>query len=421
MKELLATVKDKLDLMKKDNNLNKSVIDPLTIKNAKREYLKQILYGRLNFDESFYEKIQYFNINLSQEKNCVLMFKVDSTNNEKEKQGIRPILEEVLLDYSNAYICYTGFNELSIIYNFNSDDNSDPLIIVKDICERIINIMQDFFNQNIVIYVSEIFDLLDKIPLAYFQVCQTHSLKSFGSESLILFYSEVMKSRNFRDYRSFEDFIHKFDKSFKNEDVNSIIKIFNDLEIFIDRSKYIELSQIKYLTSSVIYISNYYLEKYSFSKNVLWDSVEQQYELLHSMQKKSDFIYFLNNFKSKISSMIIKEDYNHIIRNVKNYIRQYYRDNIVLKDLAEEFGVTNNYLSSLFKKETGETLKDYIIGKKINKSKQLLRETNDHISQISNYVGYDNEHYFCRIFKQKVGMTPSQYRNETPCVNIDVA
>nr|WP_235196433.1 helix-turn-helix transcriptional regulator [Streptococcus mitis] len=64
----------------------------------------------------------------------------------------------------------------------------------------------------------------------------------------------------------------------------------------------------------------------------------------------------------------------------------------------------------MFKKETGETLVKYITDKRINAAKSLLSQTNISISQVSCQVGYDNYSYFTKIFKQRTGLSPGDYR-----------
>ena len=67
-------------------------------------------------------------------------------------------------------------------------------------------------------------------------------------------------------------------------------------------------------------------------------------------------------------------------------------------------------LSTLFKQKTGMKFIDYLNEVRIEKSKELLKDSNRKMYQISKAVGYDNPKYFFRIFKKKTGMTPEQYR-----------
>ncbi|MNN62848.1 HTH-type transcriptional regulator YesS [compost metagenome] len=73
--------------------------------------------------------------------------------------------------------------------------------------------------------------------------------------------------------------------------------------------------------------------------------------------------------------------------------------------------MTPNYISLIFKKETGETLTDYITRIRINKAKELLLTTDLKVMEISELVGYENPHYFSTVFKKTVGVHPLKYRS----------
>lgn len=80
-----------------------------------------------------------------------------------------------------------------------------------------------------------------------------------------------------------------------------------------------------------------------------------------------------------------------------------------LTDISDYFNYSYPYISVLFSKDTGMTLRDYICEKKIEYAEKLL-ETDKSITEISTSLGYDSIHTFSRIFKKKSGMSPSSYR-----------
>ena len=79
--------------------------------------------------------------------------------------------------------------------------------------------------------------------------------------------------------------------------------------------------------------------------------------------------------------------------------------------LAERFQVSIAYMSLQFKKETGENFLDYVWKLRLEKAKQLLRESDMSIDEVSAAVGYANASSFRRKFKQETGISPSQLRN----------
>ena len=81
-----------------------------------------------------------------------------------------------------------------------------------------------------------------------------------------------------------------------------------------------------------------------------------------------------------------------------------------LKTQAELLNVNSSYLSTLFKKETGITLTEYVNRKRIEHALFLLNSTNMQIQMVAQYCGISDVNYFTKIFKKMIGKTPKEYR-----------
>jgi two-component system response regulator YesN len=71
-----------------------------------------------------------------------------------------------------------------------------------------------------------------------------------------------------------------------------------------------------------------------------------------------------------------------------------------------------SYLSRLFKKETGQSLSDYIGQVRMEEARRLLSQTNMKIVQVAEESGYRNVSHFAKMFKRMTGVTPQEYRNK---------
>lgn len=97
---------------------------------------------------------------------------------------------------------------------------------------------------------------------------------------------------------------------------------------------------------------------------------------------------------------------------VQKYIDNHFTETISLTDIADIFHVSKEYLSRLFKKEVGISVQNYVLDRRINYSKKLLKRHNSlSISTISVMSGYTDLQYYYRVFKNRTGMTPVAYRN----------
>lgn len=84
--------------------------------------------------------------------------------------------------------------------------------------------------------------------------------------------------------------------------------------------------------------------------------------------------------------------------------------NLNLRSLSAALNISSSYLSTIFKKETGSTLTDFIINRRINHARHLLENTRLQIQTIAQHCGIVDVHYFSKTFKRITGKTPKAYR-----------
>lgn len=83
-----------------------------------------------------------------------------------------------------------------------------------------------------------------------------------------------------------------------------------------------------------------------------------------------------------------------------------------LSALARQSSVSAGYLSALFHREVGETLTAYVNQRRVEAAKKLLRTTRLQIQTVAQHCGIVDVHYFTKIFKNQVGVTPKEYRQK---------
>lgn len=92
------------------------------------------------------------------------------------------------------------------------------------------------------------------------------------------------------------------------------------------------------------------------------------------------------------------------------YVHDHHHEKVSVNDLARHVGLSKEYLSSKFKRETGMTVSAYIAKMRIQEAQALLRFTDLSIGEIAAQLAYSSQSYFQTAFKRETGMTPQQYR-----------
>ena len=108
-----------------------------------------------------------------------------------------------------------------------------------------------------------------------------------------------------------------------------------------------------------------------------------------------------------------------VLQNAVKFIENNYQNSRLSNiDIAEFCNISEVYLRKLFADKFNMSPKQYIINLRLNKAKQLLRDGILKIGTISEECGFSNQYHFSRLFKERIGMTPSEYIQKNKIVKI---
>jgi AraC-like DNA-binding protein len=185
-------------------------------------------------------------------------------------------------------------------------------------------------------------------------------------------------------------------------------------------SKMKEYTFFSYETSEALHLSDK-------EKETLYDCIEKiETELQENIDHYSQTLIVSNielllNYCQRYygRQFITRKGSNRtIVEKVADVLTKYFNSNELNKNglpsvtyLAEKVNLSPNYLSDLLKKETGMNAKDTIHYYLIEEAKRILLGTNKSISEIAYELGFEYPQYFSKLFKQKTGNTPQEFRN----------
>ncbi len=147
-----------------------------------------------------------------------------------------------------------------------------------------------------------------------------------------------------------------------------------------------------------------------------------EWELLdtYKIMERFDTAEEIKNWMTNIIMGCVNELRKNRSNNVKSVITKaqrhieanYANPDISLNSTAEHVYLNPAYFSKLYKKETGETYMEFLTRLRIEKAKNLLKETNIRTSDVGTAVGYPNSQYFATLFRKITGKTPMEYREK---------
>lgn len=185
-------------------------------------------------------------------------------------------------------------------------------------------------------------------------------------------------------------------------------------------SQIAEYNFFKYSTNEALHLSED--EKESLSTII----ISVQTELNRPIDKHSKNVlvsaieFLLNHCNRYFDRQFITRanENNRVIDAINTYLKNYFRSTLLIEkglptalQCAEHVCLSPNYLSDLLRKETGKTTQEHIHYHLLEIAKDRLLGSDDSIKEIADSLGFEHSHYFSSLFKKKIGVSPTEFRN----------
>ena len=206
----------------------------------------------------------------------------------------------------------------------------------------------------------------------------------------------------------------RFFESFKTGSFNEIKSLLSELHAYdIESSDLNDLESQKYKFAGLLTILTRTSIQNGTSSELAFSLSDRYLRKLRQFQDSSGLFLLLQEaifeFYSLFSSS--RNTYSlHVMKSI-HYIDTHLYDKISLRSLSEHVCVNSSYLSTLFKKETGETVTEYIQKKKTEEAQRLLLFTGKSYSEIASLLNFNSQSNFIQIFKKTSGLTPKKFQN----------
>ncbi|MGU9537525.1 PocR ligand-binding domain-containing protein [Clostridium tepidum] len=187
----------------------------------------------------------------------------------------------------------------------------------------------------------------------------------------------------------------------------------------------LSLKEVKEIANMLFSLCNYLVEE-ALNKNLISEIYQKSVNPESQITSKTLTGYTMKNIehaKKEISNVLLNSYVNknlssnsldisvsNTLKPAIEYIYNHKSENVTAKKLAEVCHISPSYFSRLFAKETGKSFSSFISKLKIDWAKTLLEETDMHVNEISDELGFNEPGYFIKIFKKHEGVTPFIYR-----------
>ena len=151
----------------------------------------------------------------------------------------------------------------------------------------------------------------------------------------------------------------------------------------------------------------------SFHNIQLLSDEEVEFPSLDTVEEMLDWVHrWREHIYEESLSSSQKNDISAFAAVIK-YVDGHIGEDLRSEDVAERIGMSRSYFSTRFKEMTGETFHQYVIQRKMKTAAEWIEEGKNSITRIAVELGYDNFHYFAKVFAREHGCMPSEYRKES--------
>lgn len=338
---------------------------------------------------------------------------------QQEFKKMMSYAESVLIEmikrfFPESCLLNWDINKFLLIISINTMNHLDDTI--KNMNEKMQSVLKDYFEMSVIFAIGQPVNGVDEIQEGLYQATTAMNHYYYDSDNPIIYYSEEYEMNQKHSNNFNISFLKKdISKSIQENDSAAFRKIIEQIVELYQETKLNKRQATNGCINLYYFIASVY-EYEDYADESKFPYVGDIMGQLNNMGSLKEIIYWLSFFAENICKMLdIRRDSigntkaDAMVKMVKKYIKNNAGDKLTLGLVAEKMGISQGYLSSIFKKQTGRNFSDYVSEVKIEKSKEYIATHQYMIYEVSDILGFDNAYYFSKVFKKVTGMTPREY------------
>ncbi len=335
---------------------------------------------------------------------------MSETNKQLTSFCIINICKEIIDKYVYGQVFENKQNEYVCILNLEKIEDEEILFtIAKEIKDELLTLLQ----LSVTIGMAKTTKNLRALPELYHIAHEAIAQKLFlGKNKIITMDSFETNKRDFFQLNLQKR--NKFSLIIKAGNEHALSPFLHELFQDLEDNRNITLKNCQNICLQLMLICSNILLELEIYHNELAEMENNIWEQLFKMETLLDMKSCISDYFHK-SIFYIKEKRrsksDNIVNRIKSIIFENYNQNITIQEIASKVYLTSTYICMIFKEETGETINEYLTKVRMEKAKEMLKDSRNKLYDICYSVGYTDPSYFSKLFKKYTGLTPSNYRD----------
>ncbi len=385
---------------------------------------KQLIKGLLEpgfCQSAFFDKVtNYLNMDFSKKQfvAVVIEFFINRERNAWKASdvslfayAVQNIVNELSHSKQDVYVVDTGHKLMTIIVSLPSHAKKEALQRkAKQIAEEVLDSIQSYLKLEVFAAIGSAAAHVEEIPRSYAQALDLLAEREHRPDRQLILQEEAQEMTKVAVRRPMECFQALVDAVMLGQEELVEDKI-AELVHILHNGPNPSINALRKFAIDIAGMLALMLHDQHLQLEDIHNDLNLYKELEH-LSSIQTFASWLRDLMLPICEVMERrssQKHRKTIEFIMRYVQEHYADDITLDVLAEKVYLTRNYLSQIFKQETGENYNGYLTRIRMEKAKELMLSGNYKIFEISHRVGYKNNAYFSQLFKKYTGMNPSDF------------
>lgn len=319
------------------------------------------------------------------------------------------MIREILSRYLSCYVVSLDLKHFALIFHFPSIEETDWEQI-SNALNNACGMIHNYFNVRLSAGIGSPVDQPLLISRSYQEARQAAAQAT--PEKPIVFLQEIEENTDaFRNYFNMSVFKESIKQAFEEFDTDVLRNTIEELcQLFSSSS--CRLLQAVDGACNILYLAISLLPEGEDTVEKIFEDIPDGYRSIYQAATTHQVIEWLEVLKEGLCQVLHskrKSYKDNVITNIQKYIDVHIEDRLLLNEVAGVFGLSPNYLSSLFKKTCNIGFTEYVTQKKISLAKSLLLEEDLKIYEAAERLGFESAFYFSKVFKKVEGISPREF------------
>ena len=388
---------------------------------ALREKFFVRLYNNLFESEEMYQiQKKELNIDLSDAgftvANCRMLVSGDRKVNTSDQiamySSAMQLVRETLPKYLKCYVLPLAIWHFTVIFCLDEEMIAEYKAFVSEALKQTSVLIHSYLNISLHAAVGSVVSNPRNLNVSYSQSQRcSHNMQYTD----MIVFCESASEINDSHIIETQAMRQKIQKALEEMDTLALYEALSVAADAIEQYPSDLLLQAMDATYNILYMAISLLPKGEALLDEIYSDFPDGYRMLYHLRDNRSIAAWIRQLRDGCSELLQsrKQSYKeHVVANVKTYIRENLNKRLSLNEVAAVFNFNPNYLSQLFSKYAGIGFVEYITGVRISAAKELLAQGNLRIYEIAERLGFESSFYFSKVFKKTEGISPKEYANK---------